>query len=527
MAKRKRSTVGAIAYDNLALPAVRQVLVPALARKALLDHDLGVGTPGVPSEVKVTLREDGLKESAEILRDQYGVPSIYAQNDEDLFFLQGRCHVEDRLFQMEMTRRLASGRISEFAGERALSIDKFARTMGWERLAADELAALTKASRKKRGGEKEAEVLRMIESYVSGINSTIADLSSKGKLPFEFVLGKIDVSTPWEPQDVLAVMHVMAFKLSFGFQGPIIKHALSLVLGDEVANSWFQGSGPDCPETSTSQFHPNASELIRKMAVFDFGLSEIIREGQGSNAWCIDPEHTADGVGALLANDPHLDTGIPTFFYETHLCSARGRHGAEGLHFTGMTVPGIPGLVLPGHNDHVVSFLMTFLMTFLSLNDFSPPLLGALPVLTIPPRLFRSVTLRKCWGVTLSMCDVEDVYVEMVNREEGYYVANRDQYRDLETFDHEIRVKSLSEPVKCASAWTQHGPIISDLGHDMQVGMDGLMGAIAEGDVAPPDGADFELSYAARHLQVRPWFPSHSLSLSLSLSLGSRIFADF
>ena len=94
-------------------------------------------------------------------------------------------------------------------------------------------------NRKEEGGEEEREVLQMVRSYVRGVNETIADLTSRGKVPWELSLLKIDVSAPWTPEDVLGIMHVLAFKLSFGFQGPIVKHALIQALGEGIASEWF------------------------------------------------------------------------------------------------------------------------------------------------------------------------------------------------------------------------------------------------------------------------------------------------
>ena len=470
--KRPRPSIKSLITEYAALPLVRNVVVPFLAKRALLDHDRICETvPGVPVEVRVKVPAGGgLKDNCEVLRDEWGVPHVYAANDEDMFYLQGRCHVEDRWFQMETTRRLQSGTIAAFAGEKALSIDKFARAMGWRRLAAQEVAAL------EEGGEEEREVLQMVRSYVRGVNETIADLTSRGKVPWELSLLKIDVSAPWTPEDVLGIMHVLAFKLSFGFQGPIVKHALIQALGEGIASEWLvSNSIPEgCPPT-VSGWHKNATEVIRKMAKQRHAVPELMRPGLGSNAWCIGPGHTAEGVGAILANDPHLDTGIPTFFYESHMCSKGldGKSREQGLHCAGMSVPGIPGMVLPGHNDHVA------------------------------------------WGVTLSMCDVEDVFVELCSSDERDYDArlgfapfylHTPEGGDeaikaaMEVHEHEIEVKGWNDPVTYHSADTRHGPVISRLGHELQTAMDGATAAAASD--AGDDSMNFEISYSARHLRA-------------------------
>ncbi|UPQ97982.1 penicillin amidase [Chloropicon primus] len=450
--KRTRSSIKTLLFENFALPVVRNVVVPRLAKAALLDHDVTPegAVPGIPNEVKVAT--EGLKEDAEILRDQYGVPHIYAKNNEDLFFLQGKVHTEDRLFQMELTRRLYSGTLSEFAGEKALAIDQFARTMGWCRVAEREVDALRK------GGKKEKEVLKMLESYVAGVNATISDLVKGKKLPWEISLLKIDVLAPWGPEEVIGIMHVLAFKLSFGFQGPIIKQALVQAMGEEIANKWFASNTiPENTSPTVPRFHPDAAELLSKMAAAGAGdFPEVLKTGLGSNAWSIGPEHT--DVGTLLANDPHLDTGIPTFFYESHLCSkTQGGPKDEGLHFAGMSVPGIAGMVLPGHNESVA------------------------------------------WGVTLSMCDVEDVYVEMLSKDDpderlGFspFYMDKKKKKKMDVYEHVIKVKGRSEAVTFHSASTHRGPIISRLDGELRRGIEGVGEA----------GRGYEISFAARHLHA-------------------------
>jgi len=461
--------------ERVALPIVRQVVVPSLAKKALLDHDVvsaATSTPGVPAEVARC--EPALQHPAEILRDQYGVPHIYTQCSADLFFLQGVTHAEDRLFQMELTRRLYSGSLAEFAGEKALSIDKFAKTLGWERLAAKGIGLL----RRSRNPNK-PQVLTLLTKYVEGLNVTIAALKKKGQLPWEFKIAKIQ-PREWTVQDVLGIMYVVAFKMSFGFQAPLVRHYLHCVAGGDdpnsVYNKWFsrdtaeEVEGPETVESS--QWHLDKEELvqayIRAILSDDSnqddgsggGIGGILhpQPGQGSNAWCIHPTHTAEGEGTLLANDPHLETGVPTFFYESHLCSQGKSGSSDDIHFAGMTVPGFPGMVLPGHNGDVA------------------------------------------WGVTLSMCDVEDVYVELFVGEEdnrlGFPLHYQSQGRkkEVEVFEHEIRVAGRKEPVRYVSGNTVHGPIISSLGHGIQPAIDNLRGA----PTLPEER--YEIAFTARHL---------------------------
>ena len=193
------------AKRTVMLPLARRVLVPAWAKNALLDHDReSTSTRGIPMEVKKV--EPSLLSEAEVLRDSFGVPHIYTSNEQDLFFLQGMVHVEDRLFQMEMTRRLYSGTLSQVFGPDALAVDKFSRTMGWVRLAEEQL-------QKMQSSAEMAPVVAMMESYIRGVNKTMSELTKSGKLPFEYKVAGFK-PIPWTVTDLMGIMHLISFKMS-------------------------------------------------------------------------------------------------------------------------------------------------------------------------------------------------------------------------------------------------------------------------------------------------------------------------
>jgi penicillin amidase len=498
------------AKRKVMLPLARRLLVPTWAKKALLDHDQeSTNTRGIPMEVKKV--EPILLSGAEVLRDSFGVPHIYTSNEQDLFFLQGMVHVEDRLFQMEMTRRLYSGTLAQVFGPDALAVDKFSRTMGWVRLAEEQV-------KKMKSSAEMAPVMTMMKSYVEGVNKTMADLSKSGKLPFEYKVAGFK-PIPWTVTDLMGIMHVISFKMSFGFQAPIIRHHLMLIaLGksptqmspDErkrgnYARQYLSEHAPKCPATvsqtkAAGGSHANANAKRGKKAKKDHAseeedtwsessensfnvvegyLSDFFSDGQGSNWWCVRGDSTKeDSVpDTVLANDPHLDTGIPTFFYECHLfMNPKGyklgsknyfeKTGTSSLHFAGMTVPGFPGMVLPGHNQHVA------------------------------------------WGVTLAMCDVEDVYIEMfkgkIDKDLGFprkyqiHKGGKEKTLSVQRYTHSIEVKGRKEKVKYVSADTINGPIISHLGNGIQHAIDEAKAVAFE--ECPDPNTHFEMSYQARHL---------------------------
>ncbi|HUS70490.1 MAG TPA: penicillin acylase family protein, partial [Anaerolineae bacterium] len=140
----------------------------------------------------------GLSATVEVYRDRWGVPHIYAQNVEDLFFAQGYVTAQDRLWHMEFNRRVGSGTLSEVLGEATLDTDRFIRTLGWRRVAEEEADLLS------------GEALTMLEAYSTGVNAFID--SHRGSLPLEFTILGFEPA-PWTPADSIVWAKVMAWDL--------------------------------------------------------------------------------------------------------------------------------------------------------------------------------------------------------------------------------------------------------------------------------------------------------------------------
>src|SRR5579872_1614072 len=135
---------------------------------------------------KGTLNFQELHEPVEIITDRYGVPHIYAENEDDLYFAQGYVHAQERLWQMELNRRVGSGRLSEIFGELALDADRFARRLGMHRSAAAALDSLS------------AHSLRILDAYVRGVNAYIEQ--NRNNLPVEFAILRFKPD-PWQITD--------------------------------------------------------------------------------------------------------------------------------------------------------------------------------------------------------------------------------------------------------------------------------------------------------------------------------------
>ncbi len=271
----------------------------------------------------------GLHETVEIITDRYGVPHIYAQNEDDLYFAQGYIHAQERLWQMEFNRRIGSGRLSELFGEIAIEADRFSRRIGMQRSAAEEVSRISEHSK------------RILEAYAHGVNASMK--RQKRKLPLEFTLLRC-TPTPWKIEDSILWAKMMGWNLGGNWETEIIRAHLVAKLGPERAAQLETGYDPR---------HP----LIIPPGVEYQGLNTGILEqyeqlkqlsGFGmlgaSNNWVVDGTMTVTG-SPILCNDPHLGQAAPSIWYECHLA-------AGDIDVVGVSFPGAPGVVI-GHNRHI------------------------------------------------------------------------------------------------------------------------------------------------------------------------------
>ncbi|MHB8667580.1 MAG: penicillin acylase family protein [Burkholderiales bacterium] len=272
----------------------------------------------------VTLR--GLEAPVDIVRDRYGVPHIYAGSAADAWFALGFVHAQDRLWQMEMNRRIGSGRLSEALGPAALDADKFLRTLGVRRVAEASLKLLN------------AETRSQLDAYAAGVNAFLAQRT--GPLPPEFLLTGIKPE-PWHSADSVAWVKMMAWDLGGNWRNELLRMRLSKKLSAAQIGEFLPPYPGDAPlaiaDYATLYRQLDASKLA---ALALPGLSE----GGASNNWVVAGSRTASGK-PLLANDPHLGLSAPAIWYFAHL-------SAPGLEVMGATLPGVPAVVL-GRNRHI------------------------------------------------------------------------------------------------------------------------------------------------------------------------------
>lgn len=296
------------------------ICVVAIAFAYAADIEIGLRSAAA---TRGSLVARGLYDSVTIVRDGRDIPHISARNDHDLYFAEGYVQGSDRLFQLDLTRRYAYGRLAEVFGAKTLGLDKVQRAVDVDRIAERQLRALAPADR------------AAIDAFSDGINAAIA----AQPLPVEFRI-LLYHPGPWTPKDSLAVSVVASLELADSWHEIFARDAVwrrgarcfdaafplsdprydVTVAGVRAARARAPASG--CPEASIAAGSP--------------------RHAIGSNAWAAGAMRSLDG-NALLANDPHLDLTIPGIWY---LLDVRSPH----LHAAGATIPGIPGVVL-GHNE--------------------------------------------------------------------------------------------------------------------------------------------------------------------------------
>ena len=288
----------------------------------LLAVALGVGAyiwarsslPTLDGEIPVA----GSHGEIEIVRDSYGVPHIFAGTEGDAYFGLGFVHAQDRLWQMELARRAGAGRLSELFGTRALSHDRYYRTLGLSRVAEDNFARLGDDSR------------ALAEAYAAGVNQAL--VTWRGAWPIEMTLvgGSPE---KWRPTDSILAIKMMAAQLAGNARAEALRWKMSGRLTDDQIDTLYPVNPGDGPR-------PDGRAAIDP-GLADLALSVLPRTPPihvGSNNWVVAGPRSTSGL-PLLANDPHLGLTAPAPWYLAHL-------SAPGFEVVGATIPGIPGVIV-------------------------------------------------------------------------------------------------------------------------------------------------------------------------------------
>ena len=276
--------------------------------------------PDVEGEIALA----GLSAPVEILRDRYGVPHLFARSERDAHFALGFVHAQDRLWQLEMNRRIAAGRLSEVVGTAGLETDRFMRTLGVRRAAEATLRHL------------DEETQRHLDAYAAGVN---AFLATQPVLPPEFLILRAKPQT-WSAVDSIAWAKMMAWDLGGNWRNELLRMRLARTLPLARIHEFLPPYPGDAPPQII-----DLQELYRGLEREPPRLAQDHDEAlHGSNSWVVSGKLSSSGK-PLLANDPHLGLSAPAVWYLAHL-------NAPGLNAIGATLPGVPG-VLIGRNDRV------------------------------------------------------------------------------------------------------------------------------------------------------------------------------
>lgn len=357
-----------------------------------------------------TIALDGLVHPVKVNFDELGIPHISARTFEDALFVQGYVTAQDRLFFMDLFRRLLKGELAEIIGKTALPVDRFMRTVGFVRMAREEASHLDDATRSH------------LEAYAAGVNAYIASIDGPRHFGFSFLMYDPD---PWTIEDSLALAKGMSWQLDRMYLADLMRLRLREKIGDDMAADLLLEAGsmnrPICGSPGTAS-GPGASlpaveaSVVEALAGIDpvempaslRRLLPVLRTG--SNNWVVSGSRTETGK-PLLANDPHLQHFMISMVYLCHL-----NVEAEGVDVIGGSFPGMPGVVI-GHNGSIA------------------------------------------WGFTTTMTDSGDLFVEQFNPEDPDQYRVDDDWVDVETFTDRIAVR-WGRDVEHRSIWTRHGPVI-------------------------------------------------------------------
>lgn len=375
-------------------------------------------------EIDGSVTYSGLDAPVDIYRDSFGIPHIYAQTAHDLFFAQGYVHAQDRFWQMDFWRHIGAGRLSEMLGESQVETDSFLRTLGWARVAEQELELLDDTT------------MDILTSYAEGVNAYLAGKSA-ASLSLEYsLLGLIAPGyepDAWTPLHTLTWAKVMAWDLGGNMDEEIRNAVLAKLLSPEqmadlappypedhpvIVNHPWAGEGvrrEDAASLPLDSLQPYFDRISTKVENVE-ALTGPRRPAVGSNSWVIAGELTASGK-PLLANDPHLGAQMPSIWYEIGLHCLQKSDSCP-YEVTGFSFAGAPGVII-GHNDRIA------------------------------------------WGFTNVGPDVQDLFVERVNPENPNQYEVNGEWVDMEIVSETIRVAG-KEPVELSVRYTRHGPVISD-----------------------------------------------------------------
>ena len=272
-----------------------------------------------------SIKLENITKKATVYFDDYGIPHIYAENQLDAMTALGYVHAQDRLWQMELMRRIAPGRLSEIFGEKMLKNDMFFARLGIEETSKKSIEKL----------DKNSDVYKLSFAYLNGVNQFLKN----GPTPIEFTLIGIEK----EPFQLIDIYNVMGY-MSFSFAMAQKTDPLLSVIKEKLGNQYINDLGIDInPNTVLIK---NSKPTVESLSSMVYQINEIMSNSPippfiGSNSWVVSPKKTSTG-NVIFANDPHIAYSQPAVWYEAHISTPN--YELYGYHLAGVPFP------LLGHN---------------------------------------------------------------------------------------------------------------------------------------------------------------------------------
>ena len=355
----------------------------------------------------------GLRDRVEVLRDQWGIPHIYAKNTPDLFFAQGYVVAQDRMWQLEMWRRNGEGRLAEVLGPEYVTRDRFARLLAFRGNWDEEF----------RKYHPEGRVI--FESFARGINAAIQKALDENKVPVEFQIVGFRPQPMWTARTLLTRMPGWTLSRNASSE---VQRALDIKAMGIAKVQELKPTDPEKPfaipegldledvDAAILAVTRDANNLRwnlapQKAAALLTPNPWLAEPDLGSNNWVVGGGKSVTGM-PIIANDPHREVVNPALRYVVHL-------NAPGWNIIGATEPGLPGISI-GHNE------------------------------------------RLAWGFTILGMDQQDLYVEETDPQNANRYRADGQWRDMEVQREVIWVKGQSEPVAVDLKFTRHGPVLHE-----------------------------------------------------------------
>jgi penicillin G amidase len=372
-----------------------------------------------------SVKVSGIKENVNIYRDDFGVSHIEANNEDDLYFALGYTHAQDRLWQMDLYRRIAEGKMSEIFGKDVIEYDKLFRTIGINKIAYQFYTNLSPKSKD------------ILKNYSDGVNYFINSHIKKLPLEFDVLNYKPEI---WKPEHSVMLIRLLGWELNLSWYTDFMFGEIVKKYGFEKAKDFFPNYPEDAPFIIPAEKKSNenlklsdSTKKISELKIED-GYKKLVDLGCdffktnldfrnilgikgthiGSNSWVISGKKS-ENKKPILANDPHLVLQSPSKWYEVELINK-----SDNFFFGGFSIPGVPGVAI-GYNN-VIS-----------------------------------------WGITNLMNDDADFYIlkrDSTNHNKYIY---KDISYTIDSTTESIKIKDVKDEVYFTVYHTKLGPVISNL----------------------------------------------------------------